>query len=180
MAPQPTPRPAAPPAVQRIHAPQLQVLAELAFARTVPERVERIRAWPEGDLYVMTVVGTCMVPAGIFHGDTVVIRRQDHATDGQLVAAHYLYGYLDLPWLGLKYYRIAGSRVRLVAADPTVPPIDRDPGQVQVLGVLVAVEGTVTLPPTAPAGCARHGRFLRPGVCGTCQPLAGALGGGGR
>jgi len=118
-----------------------------------------------------------MVPAGIFHGDTVVIRRQVHAEPGQLVAAYYLYGYLDLPWLGLKYYQVAGTRVRLVAADPTVPPIDRDPGQVEVLGVLVKVDGTVTLPPTAPAGCVRHGRFLRPGVCGTCEPLAGALGG---
>src|SRR6266536_2201793 len=106
MASQPTPRSAALPAVEGIPAAHLQVLAELAFARTVPERVERIRAWPEGALYTLTVRGTCMAPAGIFHGDTVILRRQAHATDGQLVAAHYHQGRLGLPWLGLKYYRL--------------------------------------------------------------------------
>ncbi len=166
MVPQPTPRSAAPPVIPRLSAD------ELAFARSVPERVQRIRAWPEDDEYAMTVVGTCMVPAGIFHGDTCVMRRQDHADDGELVVAHYHHRG-GLPWLGLKYYQVAGSRVRLVAADPTVAPIDRHPGQVEVLGVLVEVEGTVTLPPGSPAGCVRHGRFLRPEGCVRDVPVVG-------
>src|SRR6266536_1565925 len=68
-----------------------------------------------------------------------------------------------------------------MASQPTprsaaLPAVEGIPAaHLQVLGVLVEVEGTVTLPPGSPAGCVRHGRFLRPEGCGTCESLASAL-----
>ncbi len=161
MARPPTEPSLVPPPLERLSPTQRQVLADIAFANTVPELVERIRALPEGHRYTLTIRGTCMVPDGIFHDDTVIMRRQDHATNGQLVAVHYYYEPLGLPWLTLKYYHAVGSRLRLVAADTTEKPIDCDRDQVQILGVLVGVEGTVMLPLGArPAGC----------TAGSCDP----------
>jgi repressor LexA len=40
-----------------------------------------------GDLYMLTVVGESMINDGIYDGDLLVIRRQDHAENGEIVVA---------------------------------------------------------------------------------------------
>jgi repressor LexA len=56
------------------------------------ENVDDHLAMPEGyagdhDHFALTVVGDSMIGAGIFAGDVVVVRSQDHARDGDIVAA---------------------------------------------------------------------------------------------
>lgn len=146
--------------------------ADRQFARTVPTAVKGIRALAEGALFGVVVSGTCMMPAGIFDGDLAVLRRQDHADDGEIVVAHHRHQRLGLPWLALKHYQPAGPRVRLVPADPAVAPVELDGDQVAILGVLVGVDGTVRMAAEAELVCVMHQRFLRPVACTACQLLA--------
>ena len=141
-------------------------------AAPVPSAVQAIGALAEGELFGLAVSGTCMTAAGIFDGDLAVVRRQDHAQDGEIVAAHYHHQRLGLPWLTLKHYHPAGARVRLVPADPAVLPVELDHDQVAILGVLVGIDGTVRLPAQAELVCVVHRRFLRPLACTACQVLA--------
>ncbi len=141
-------------------------------AAPVPSAVQAIGALAEGELFGLAVSGTCMTAAGIFDGDLAVVRRQDHAQDGEIVAAHYHHQRLGLPWLTLKHYHPAGARVRLVPADPAVLPVELDHDQVAILGVLVGIDGTARLPAQAELVCVVHQRFLRPVACTACQVLA--------
>jgi len=136
-----------------------------------PAVIQRIRDLPDGKQFMLTVTGTCMTPAGILDGDIAILRRQDHAAPGQLVAAHY-HTPSGAPRLALKRYHPSGGRVRLVAADPAVEPVELDGEQVHVLGVLVGIDGTTLLPADSEVGCPLHQRFLRPEVCATCAALA--------
>ncbi len=167
MVQQPAPRTLPQPAFKRI-----PTAGDREFARTVPTAVEAIHALAEAELFGLTVSGTCMTSAGVFDGDLAVLRRQDHAEPGQIVAAHYRHQRLGLPWLALKHYHPAGARVRLVPADPAVAPVELDQDQVTILGVLVGIDGTVRLPAQAELVCVVHRRFLRPLACTACQVLA--------
>ena len=77
-----------------------------------------------------------MVDAGIFDGDTVVIRRQDVAEDGAIVAAL-------LPAPGedeatVKRLKRKGRRLTLVPENASMDPFDL-PDEGRILGQLVAV-----------------------------------------
>ncbi len=167
MVQQPAPRTLPQPAFKRI-----PTAVDREFARTVPTAVEAIHALAEGELFGLTVSGTCMTPAGVFDDDLAVLRRHDHAEPGQIVAAHYRHQRLGLPWLALKHYHPDGLRVRLVPADPAVAPVELDHDQVAILGVLVGIDGTVRLPAQAELACVVHQRLLRPEACTACQVLA--------
>ena len=39
------------------------------------------------DIFLLKIDGSSMIDAGIHHGDTVMVRRQDHARDGDIVVA---------------------------------------------------------------------------------------------
>jgi hypothetical protein len=138
-----------------------------------PADPARVRALPAGTQFTQTVTGTCMTPAGVFDGDQVILRRQDHAPNGQIVAAAYPQPPAGTPRLVLKHYHPdhAAGRVRLVAADRT-QTIELAADLVQILGVLVGIQGTVELPADSNLGCPLHKRFLRPTQCGTCMALA--------
>ena len=131
---------------------------------------ERLRTLAEGWLFCLTVHDDSMQRAGIFDGDQVILRRQDHADPGQLVAAFYP-DPDGTPRLALRAYQPGDGRVRLVAADLTVAPVELDPEQPAILGVLISIEGTVRLPDNSTSGCDEHRRFLRPGVCTTCAAV---------
>lgn len=85
-----------------------------------------------GTLFALTVRGDSMTGAGILDGDTVVIRQQPDASDGEIVAA--LVGDDEAT---VKRLSRKGGRVRLIAENPAYEPIE--PDRVEVLGKVVAV-----------------------------------------
>jgi repressor LexA len=90
----------------------------------------------DGELFALRVAGDSMVDAGIFDGDTVVIRRQDVAEDGAIVAAL-------LPASGedeatVKRLKRKGRRLTLVPENASMDPFDL-PEEGRILGQVVAV-----------------------------------------
>ena len=86
--------------------------------------------------FALRVSGGSMVDAGILDGDLVVIRRQDVAEDGSIVAA-------QVPGPAeeeatVKRLRRRGRRVTLVPENPTMEPFDLPEGG-RILGQVVAV-----------------------------------------
>ena len=89
--------------------------------------------WTEpGDKFALKVTGDSMIEEHIADGDFVVLRRQEQARDGQIVAVRDDDGEATLK----KFYRDK-NRIRLEPANKTMKPIYRD--RVNVLGVLVGV-----------------------------------------
>jgi repressor LexA len=75
-----------------------------------------------------------MVDAGVLDRDYVVVRRQDAADNGDMVAA--LLPNMEAE-ATVKHFSRKGGRVRLLPANPAFEPIDGD--QAQILGKVVAV-----------------------------------------
>jgi len=101
------------------------------------ENVEDTMALPKGlvgsgTLFALTVRGDSMTGAGILDGDTVIIRQQPEAHDGEIVAA--LVGDDEAT---VKRISHKGGKVRLLAENPNYDPIE--PEQMSVLGKVVAV-----------------------------------------
>lgn len=89
--------------------------------------------WEEtDDKFALKVTGESMIDEHIADGDFVVIKRQETARDGQIVAVLDEEGEATLK----RIYRDKG-RVRLEPANKTMKPIFRD--KVRILGVLVGV-----------------------------------------
>ena len=89
--------------------------------------------WTEnGDRFALRVFGDSMIDEHIADGDFVIIKRQEQAHDGQIVAVRDEEGEATLK----KLYR-EKSRFRLEPANRTMKPIFRD--HVNILGVLVGV-----------------------------------------
>jgi repressor LexA len=89
--------------------------------------------WTEpGDKFALRVTGDSMIEEHIADGDFVILRRQEQARDGQIVAVRDDDGEATLK----RFYRDK-NRVRLEPANKTMKPIYRD--RVNVLGVLVGV-----------------------------------------
>ena len=85
-----------------------------------------------GDKFALRVSGDSMIEEHIADGDFVIIRAQEQARDGQIVAVRDDDGEATLK----KFYRDK-NRIRLEPANKTMKPIFRD--RVNVLGVLVGV-----------------------------------------
>jgi repressor LexA len=88
-----------------------------------------------GEHFALRVTGQSMTGAGILDGDVVVVRRQDSAGDGDVVAAL-------LPGPGedeatVKRLRRRGGRVTLHPENPAFAPIQMTEGR--ILGKVVAV-----------------------------------------
>ncbi|MGH2696433.1 MAG: transcriptional repressor LexA, partial [Actinomycetota bacterium] len=86
--------------------------------------------------FALRVAGESMIDAGILDGDLVVIRRQDVAEDGSIVAA-------QVPGPAeeeatVKRLRRRARRVTLVPENPTMEPFDLPEGG-RILGQVVAV-----------------------------------------
>ena len=89
-----------------------------------------------GELFALRVQGDSMVDAGILDGDLVVVRRQDVAPDGTVVAA-LLPGPAE-DEATVKRLRRNGGKVSLVPENPTMEPFDMPQGG-RILGAVVAV-----------------------------------------
>lgn len=91
---------------------------------------------PDSDnLYALHVRGESMIDASIHDGDIVVMRHQQIAQNGDLVAV----------WLKddhattLKRYYRESRKVRLQPANPTFKPIFKNPDEVEIQGKVVLV-----------------------------------------
>ncbi len=115
------------------------LLGQIAAGQPIlaTEQIEETLPLPEdlvgtGTLFALRVKGDSMINAGIFDGDTVVIRQQKTADDGTIIAA-----LVDGEEATVKRLSRKGGRVRLLAENPAYEPME--PDDVQVLGKVVAV-----------------------------------------
>jgi repressor LexA len=87
------------------------------------------------DLYALQVRGTSMIDAMIGDGDIVVMKHQQTARNGELVAVWLR----DKEETTLKRFFLEHGRVRLQPENPTMKPIFADPKNVEVQGKVVLV-----------------------------------------
>ena len=70
------------------------------------------------DVFILTVSGDSMIDAGIWDGDMVIVRKQDHAQDGDIVVA-----LINGEEATVKRFYKESNRVRLQAENPAYAPI---------------------------------------------------------
>lgn len=87
-----------------------------------------------GEHFALEVRGDSMIEAGIFDGDTVLIRKQDAASNGEIVVA-----LVDEEEATLKRLRKRGNAVALEAANPAYETRIFGPDRVKVQGRLVGL-----------------------------------------
>lgn len=87
-----------------------------------------------GEHYALEVKGDSMVEAGIFDGDTVIIRRGDTANPGDIIVA-----LVDDEEATLKRYRRKGASIALEAANPAYETRIFGPDRIRVQGRLVGL-----------------------------------------
>jgi len=111
--------------------------------------MEEVEGWLAADLgeadgsgryYYLRVQGDSMRDAGIFDGSRVLIRRQDFAENGDIVACM-----VDGEEATLKRFRRDGQVVALLPENPSYRPIllsleDFDSGRAHILGVALMVK----------------------------------------
>ena len=104
------------------------ILAEESVEDTMPLPRDLVGS---GTLFALTVKGDSMIDAGIFDGDTVIVRQQQTAEEGEIVAA------LIDDEATVKRLSRKGGKVRLIAENRNYEPLE--PENVSVLGKVVAV-----------------------------------------
>lgn len=87
-----------------------------------------------GEHFALEVRGDSMIEAGIFDGDTVLIKRSDNADNGEIVVA-----LVDDEEATLKRLRKRGGSVALEAANPSYETRIFGPDRVKIQGKLVAL-----------------------------------------
>ncbi|MVS98103.1 transcriptional repressor LexA [Devosia marina] len=87
-----------------------------------------------GEHYALEVRGDSMIEAGIFDGDTVLIKKQEHASTGEIIVA-----LVDDEEATLKRLRRKGDTVALEAANPAYETRIFPPDRVKVQGRLVGL-----------------------------------------
>jgi repressor LexA len=87
-----------------------------------------------GEHFALEVRGDSMIDAGIFDGDTVLIRKQDSASTGEIVVA-----LVDDEEATLKRLRRKGQTIALEAANPAYETRIFPPDRVKVQGRLVGL-----------------------------------------
>ncbi len=93
----------------------------------------------QSDLFALRVTGDSMIDAMVAEGDIIVLKRQNVAKNGDMVAV----------WLSergettLKHYFLEGKQVRLQPANPTMGAIFVDAKQVNIQGRVLAVLRTL-------------------------------------
>ncbi len=87
-----------------------------------------------GEHFALEVRGDSMIDAGIFDGDTVLIRKQDAAGNGEIVVA-----LVDDEEATLKRLRKKGNAVALEAANPAYETRIFGPDRVKVQGRLIGL-----------------------------------------
>lgn len=89
----------------------------------------------EQDLFALRVRGDSMIDAMVNDGDIVVMKRQEQARNGEMVAVWLR----DREETTLKRFYAENGRIRLQPANPSMGPIYVDPANVEVQGRVVLV-----------------------------------------
>jgi repressor LexA len=88
-----------------------------------------------GELFALNVVGESMIDAGIMDGDVVVVRKTNHAENGDIIVA-MIDGEATV-----KYLERKEGRVRLLPANSKFRPIDIPPESNNIIaGKVVSVQ----------------------------------------
>lgn len=87
-----------------------------------------------GEHYALEVKGDSMIEAGIFDGDTVIIRNSSTATPGDIIVA-----LVDDEEATLKRFRRKGASIALEAANPDYETRIYGPDRVKIQGKLVGL-----------------------------------------
>ncbi len=100
------------------------------------ENIDEYLTFPEslvgtGELFALRVRGDSMEDGGIFNGDIAVLRSQNTAENGEIVAA-MIDGEATL-----KRFRRTAGKIQLIPDNPSYAPIE--PDYVEILGKLKAV-----------------------------------------
>ncbi|MCY3835651.1 MAG: transcriptional repressor LexA [Anaerolineaceae bacterium] len=105
----------------------------------VEDHVDVPAAWLQqedpSDIFALKVHGDSMIDAMIQDGDTVLLRRQPYADDGDMVAVWLL----DRDETTLKHFYAEGKRIRLQPAHPMMDPIYVDAEQLLIQGKVLHV-----------------------------------------
>jgi repressor LexA len=88
----------------------------------------------QGEHFALEVKGDSMIEAGILDGDTVVIRKTDTASNGDIVVA-----LVDDEEATLKRFRRKGQSIALEAANPAYETRIFGPDRIRVQGKLVGL-----------------------------------------
>ncbi|MPZ51590.1 MAG: transcriptional repressor LexA [Acidimicrobiia bacterium] len=102
------------------------------------EHVDDVLRLPEaligdGPVFLLEIKGDSMIEAGILDGDLVAIHRQDHANDGEIVAA-----LVDGEEATVKRLRRSEGKVILEPENPRMEPMEFTEG-VEIIGRVVSV-----------------------------------------
>lgn len=104
----------------------------------IQSRSHSINVSPEflshGEHFALEVRGDSMIEAGIFDGDTVLIKRQETADTGDIVVA-----LIDDEEATLKRLRRKGASIALEAANPSFETRIFGPDRVRIQGKLVSL-----------------------------------------
>lgn len=87
------------------------------------------------ELFALEVQGDSMVDASVLDGDIVILRHQQTADNGDMVAAWIE----DEEETTLKFLHKEGRKIRLEPANPNYDPIYKDADQVRIDGKVVSV-----------------------------------------
>jgi repressor LexA len=87
-----------------------------------------------GEHFALEVQGESMIDAGIFEGDTIIVKRQETANSGDIVVA-----LVDREEATLKRLRRKGASIALEAANPKFETRIFGPDRVEIQGRLTAL-----------------------------------------
>jgi repressor LexA len=124
--------------IRSISVPVMGRIAAGTPVSAIQSRSHTISVSPEflshGEHFALEVRGDSMIEAGIFDGDTVLIRKQDSADTGDIVVA-----LIDDEEATLKRLRRRGASIALEAANPSYETRIFGPDRVRIQGKLVSL-----------------------------------------
>ncbi len=125
-------------ATQSVAVPVMGRIAAGVPIEAIQTRSHTIDVPPElltkGEHFALEVKGDSMIEAGIFEGDTIIVRRSDTADNGDIVVA-----LIDEEEATLKRFRRRGHSIALEAANPAYETRIFGPDRVRVQGRLVGL-----------------------------------------
>ncbi len=124
--------------IQQVAIPVMGRIAAGTPISAIQSRSHTISLPPDllsnGEHFALEVRGDSMIEAGIFDGDTVVIKKQDFADSGNIVVA-----LIDDEEATLKRLRKRGASIALEAANPAYETRIFGPNRVRIQGKLVSL-----------------------------------------
>jgi repressor LexA len=125
-------------APQTVAVPVMGRIAAGVPIEAIQTRLATIEVPPEllakGEHYALEVKGDSMIDAGILEGDTIIVRKCEDATNGDIVVA-----LVDEEEATLKRLRRRGDSIALEAANPAYETRIFGPDRVRVQGRLVGL-----------------------------------------